>query len=666
MDNLFLDQDPVAFRFEKNAAETTLPEDPNAWTNEILQELYKQIAYISDFDTHIVLDRVDGEKGYAFGHVDVSSKSEAGADATAEQQQAAGIRRARIPIIVKERKLQPFDVIITDQSKMLPLTETRLRQAIFRPQVFDVTSKTPGDISLIGQLYPPYRQNYGFGGGGAVMNMGMGKQGSVLAAILPTVNESDYQAFAAELDDQAVKVAYLRNKSASQALAILGQYQPVTMEKRAQALAATIRHDVVQAYHHPDGGYGVKMAHHSAWAPFAERVDRGELVQMFGEKVALAVDMAGSVTMADGANMESESPEADHAEPIKDFGTYKVKTSDGRAVVGYVFPNLLDLDGTSLPLVLFTNGSEYALQADLVGVRAGEGLAIPTGRPRGMGVFFRVGENGKAEATIPITIQTSLDAGEGVQLVAQTFHGQQVRIVPAPNVKNLTGAPGGATLIPDDFSWMPLEGAKEVELVENPDGFGQKKEASRELFQVHIRAGGADSFSLSGLPLEKISYDEKNQLGLDQAAFLLAGLGVAPAFAMKKLSQAMHAGKPVDVLCGRMLKTAAEAFTKAASRAGKALADFNIKPPMLIKEAASLPDPVAVDTVLSLGFLNPENVFEFLKSLPILDDAQSRMCELLIGARLGQRDLPTGALEKAIKATENVIEGLKTIAFQEN
>jgi hypothetical protein len=82
------------------------------------------------------------------------------------------------------------------------------------------------------------------------------------------------------------------------------------------------------------------------------------------------------------------------------------------------------------------------------------------------------------------------------------------------------------------------------------------------------------------------------------------------------------------------------------------------------KEAAVIPDPVAVDSVLSLGFLNPENVSAFVGYLPTLDEAQRRMCELLVGARLGLRELSDGALERAIRALEDVIEGLKIIAFQ--
>lgn len=813
---LFLDQDPLPFEFEKNAAEVALPEDPNQWPNEILQELYKQVSFIADFSTHVVLDRVDAEKGYAFGHVLVASKTESPAGAPPEQEQAAGIRKARIPIIVKERKLYPFDVIITESSKMLPLTEPRIRQALFRPQMFDVTSKTPGDISMIGQLYPPYRQNYGFGGGGAVVNMGMGKTGeakqanapapppglisrirsagrslleiptearatmskvtnaidaqnaalkdiketgaknarnaaiamtlggagiagaglaggygvhkahqmekalqqlpqyqraqaevakegqvvapsgpsvdddewlqrkafglappvpsptarktaSMLSFILPTINESDFNRLASELDQPEVKMAFVRNAPAAAALLPLSVYEPISREKRAMAIANALRYDVAQVNRNGDGTYRLKVASHHMWAPIEHTIDRGQLVQLLGTKIALAVDQTGGVTVADGAASGSESPEAGRPEPIKDFGLYRVETKDGRSLVGYVFPNLIDVDGTSLPLALFTNGSEYAMQGDICGVKAGEGMAIPEGRPRGNGVLFRVMPNGKAEATVPIDIKTSLDAGEGVQFLATSFAGDQVRLVPAPNVKSLTAAPGGAILMPDTMRWLTLADAKQVELCEHPEECGQKQAAARQLLAIDIRSGGSDHFSLSGMPVEKLAHDQREGIGLDDAVFLLAGYGIQPEYAFKKLGESLYAGRPIEVMASRLIKTAADRYAET-STLGSEILDLvpQLRQPFLVKEAATIPDTTAVDTVLSLGFLNPENMVEFLKAMPILDDAQSRMCELLVGARLGMKEVPTGALEKAIRATENVIEGLRVLAFQEN
>ena len=43
-------------QFEKSASETVLGEDPNAWTSEIIQELYKQCPYAADFELMVVMD----------------------------------------------------------------------------------------------------------------------------------------------------------------------------------------------------------------------------------------------------------------------------------------------------------------------------------------------------------------------------------------------------------------------------------------------------------------------------------------------------------------------------------------------------------------------------------------------------------------------------------
>jgi len=73
------------------------------------------------------------------------NQSETQLGVSSEAQKAAGLRQVRIPIIIKGGEMSPLDLLITDDSKVLPLTESRLRAAIFRPQAFDVTAKTPGD-----------------------------------------------------------------------------------------------------------------------------------------------------------------------------------------------------------------------------------------------------------------------------------------------------------------------------------------------------------------------------------------------------------------------------------------------------------------------------------------------------------------------------------------
>jgi hypothetical protein len=118
------------------------------------------------------------------------------------------------------------------------------------------------------------------------------------------------------------------------------------------------------------------------------------------------------------------------------------------------------------------------------------------------------------------------------------------------------------------------------------------------------------------------------------------------------------------VRVARHIKTAAAALDEAGAAAVRVLENAPDLRVDLWKEAAVIPDPVAVDTVLSLGFLNSENLGTFISAMPVIDDAQMKMCELLLAARLGLREVPTPALEKAIRSTEDVLEGLKVLAFQ--
>jgi hypothetical protein len=739
-------------QFEKVAAEVTMPEDANQWPNELMQELFKQVPYIADFEPHVVMDRVDAERGFGFGHIEIQNKTEIQHGAPEDAMRAAGVKSARIPIVIKDRKLQPLDLLVTDDSHVLPLTEARLRQAVFRPQAFDITGRGPGDMSMIGQLYPPYRQNYGFGGGGATMNVGMGKQGSailaykaaekkafapgksptpfgamtdgdnyeansrkntlggrgpssgigskvkglldaassmgkmssfskatklssVLSAILPTINESDYSAFFQKVaSDLGLQAQYVVNGFATgDALKILSAYEPASPHKLASATLQNLKPTVAQLRKEASG-YSLKTAAHNCWLPETKALDRGEALRLLGEKVVLAADLTGAATMTLGDGVvghdgvpEAQSPEKDMPELISQFGLYKVKDDHGKQLVGYVFTNLIDVDGQALPMSLFTNGSQMAVQGDIVGVSVGDGAGLFESRPRGMGVFYHLLPNGRAEATIPMNIKATMASPEqgGVILHADTFDGREVQVIVQPNIQRILPSPeGDHMLIPDSFSWLPLGDAEPTSLVSDPGGFDKEAQAALSLATVQIRSGGVDSFSIDGFPVEKLASAEKHFLSLDDTMFMLGALGVDMGYAQQKLGHASAFSAPVLVRVGRHIKTASARLDEAKTAAAGVLRDMPLFKVDLVKEAAVIPDPMAVDTVLSLGFLNPENVGMFISYMPAIDEAQLKMCELLLAARLGLRDVPVSALEKAVRTTEDVLEGLKVLAFQ--
>lgn len=743
--------------FEKVAAETPLPEDPNAWPNEILQELFKQVPYIANFTPNVVMVKVDAERGYAMGYIDVMNKTELQPSSSPEALQAAGVQRVRIPVIVSDRKLQPFDIVLTEKNKMLPLTEERLSQAIFRPQTFDITSRSPGDQSIVGDLYPPYRQNFGMGGGGSSMGAGMGKQGSatrgvitmkvindlretykcasigeqaqfekwaamsvsqlaaaadkakkvvapagalpktiqgkgllggiptaagvaealkpikktagrsILKTILSTINDSDYEKFASVIARPEIQAMMNENRTGCHAaLETLADFQPGALQKRAAAIPHNIKPTVLQLQALSNGEYLVKAASHVVWEPYAYNVDRGRAYRDFGSKVVLAADQTGAVTMVEGG----EAPEAPEeaiggAEPITTAGTYTVETLNGDTLEGWVIPNLIDLDGTPMPIALFTNGSQMAVQGEISGRASSTQAPLSEGPPQGHGCFFRQGPNG-IEATIPLEIKATLSNEGEVLFSTTTYDGRPVDVAVQPNIQQITMAPNGHVLIPEEFQWMPLQG-EAVALVSSPEEVGKTASVLRSIAgSVVVRAGDADNISIAGPLVEKIANAHKNFINIDQAMFLLGGLGVDPHYAATKIAHAITYRKPVEVRCSRPIKTAAELHGEAKTAALNTLGKLPVLRRELFKEAAAIPDPIAVDTVLSLGFINPENLAHFVTFLPTLDDAQSKMCQLLMGARLGARDLPIGPLEKAIRSLEEVIKGLKVIAFAQN
>lgn len=690
--------------FEKTAGKK-MPEDPNAWPQEILQQLFKELPYMSDFSPHITMDKVDGEKGYGFGYITVMNQTEVQTGAEAQARWAAGLRQVRVPIVIKNGELYPLDLLVTDASKVQPLTESRLRAAIFRPQAFDVTSKTPGDVSMIGQLYPPYRQSSGFGGGGMSMDVGMGKEGSELefflgedeeteasssvrardqevdrsaaeelrkqsmvAAIQHTLNESDIVALKDALRDPNVRMAFEKNAAAS--------YGPISVllsqdkTKTASPLLGLIKPTVMQLINSGEG-YLLKTANSSFWAPKTERLTRAEVFHKLGSvasKVVLAADTSGSATIAgeEAVGEPEPTPDSDMASmgPITTFGMYKVLSVDSQELVGYVIPNLVDIDGVQSPISLFSNGSNAAIQGDILGVPVdGEAADLPSSdMPGGFGLFYST-DDGGVIATVPLTLQGSYEmGGEPGVYQGETYDGRPVEVSQQPNIQ-VVMAVDGRMLVPAHWQWLPLSNVEAVALASSEQEMPKEGAAQRSLATVDVVSGG-ETFSIRGHAVEKLAASEREFLSTDEALFLLSGLGVSPEYGIKKMGEATSVREPVQVRIGNYIKLAEERVKEAHIAAAEWMKDL---PPLrqnLFKEASFITDPEAVDTVLSLGFINPENIQTFIAYMPKIDEAQECLCNLLFAARLGLSDIPESALETAVRGTEEVLEGLNTIAFQ--
>jgi hypothetical protein len=75
--------------------------------------------------------------------------------------------------------------------------------------------------------------------------------------------------------------------------------------------------------------------------------------------------------------------------------------------------------------------------------------------------------------------------------------------------------------------------------------------------------------------------------------------------------------------------------------------------------------PATVDAMLSLGFITPENIQEFVDALPQLETASSELAKLGLAVQVGLPSIPESAVSRALSSIENVIEGVKSLNYVE-
>lgn len=665
--DLFLDDPKGLPKFAQ--ALTRLSENPDDWQAEIINELYRQAPYAGDFEPSLVMNELDPERRYAMGSVELRSRTAVSPRDDRTPPDTQGIKRVLIPVIVKDGKLFPLDVFIHN-GKSQPMTEERLRRAMFRPELFEAAAKRPGDQDMMGMLYPPYRSGgFGLGGNARVGTMdtggGTAKVSSVrllVDAIHDTIKEADVKHMENVLNaDPTLQAALVSNKATLGFMAKLAQpRKQISGKEMLKAAFHQIPPKVVQVSK-TQGGFLIKTANPDMLAPEENEVDRPEATETVGEDLVRQVERDGTVTVSTDAAVKDSLADA-RLKTVDEFGEWKVKTLDGKELVGWAFPRCVDLDGTNQALAIFSNGSESAVQENISGSLVGKGSNVIDEEPNGFGCFY-LARQGGATAIIPVDVKGKTQGPEGdVGFLCSTMLGEEVTIKLVPGLNKISEIGEGVYGIPDDCGFMPLR--NQVELAQDPNAYAKTVEAHARLadkVEVMYESGG--TYSIRGARLEKLAQVLPVKfLSHDQAVFDLAVLGVEPRFAKEKLAEARKLSKWVSISGTRPVKLASEMYYKAKTAAAERLNRLPQVKSLLLKEAAALDDPLSVDKVLSIGFLNPENIGTFITYLPEFEDTLRKLSEMLVASRLGLSSVDAGALERVVKHLDKVIGGLRELA----
>lgn len=668
---------PVEPLFPTKVAAVPLDEDPSKWSSQILQELFRQSPDTSEYNPQVVMLRQDPEQGFALGVIVISGQTDSSLSNAGNQQPTS--KKALVPVIVKNSELCPLDLIMTQDRKLYPLTGVRLREALFRPNTFDMMTDDQGDQSLYSMFYPPGRSGNspgsGFGGAagdgvGYVYGPGMktaaktAMKDSLLMAVAPTLSQHDLDALSSKV---AAEVPDLTSNPALLAvLEGLAQFDgklmtigdaDILMDKAA-SLAGV---DVAQfGWDAGRGTYWMKTASRSLFAHHRDDLSRGQLLKIAGEEMADKVDAEGTVTVAEPAvDTAPLNSAAEKWELIEKPGIYKVR-SGGNEFVGWVIPSLVDFDGTRIPMAVFTNGAVAAVQGSIVGVKVADpGLGMPESKPQGSGLFY-VMTPGGIEATVPMKIvggEAGMDGSTSFHAVS--ISGQPVRIKLVQGLQAMV--PGGEEVsLPATARFLPLNNEAPIPLADDTEAV---KQASFAQPHIEIRHGG-DIVDLTFHGLPGFEATTPKVASIDDAVFVLCAAGMSPPKAHEIIKHAERTMRTEHVIGVHDVRPVGVFMAEVEKSASAKVASVRELRRELVKEASVLPDIQTVDSVLSLGYLNPENIRVYVGKLPYLDKALNTVCELTLFSRLGMSEVPEHASARAARALDDVIQGLKGLAMR--
>jgi len=666
--DLFLDRKELTF--EKTALEARMSEDANEWPQQILDQLYQQAPFTSHYSPKVVLREVDPDRRYALGHVELLNKLAINPRDDDTPAKLKGKQKAIVPVIVREGKLSPLDLLM-DNGQVEPLTEDRLRRSLFRPSLFEAIRQRPGDMSMIEQLYPPNRQ---FGGarGPLITEAGAGEEGVkvssakpefLLDAILPTIKEAHLQEVGEFFRDPVICAAYANNEAALPFIDKLAQAQATPRKAAADFLktaASIVKPDVIQVQK-IEGGFRIKTANAAALLPTADDVPREQAVGTLGGDLVSKVEQDGTTTITTQPNVK-ETLEDIHVAVVDSFGLYKVRTEgDNKELVGWVFPKVMDLTGEVLPLGVFSNGSESAIQENIAGVPIARQSDVLDSPPSEAGMFYMPSKSG-AQGIVPVFVRATNDIGPQTEYLCQTIMGEHCTLVKVPGIKTVTQIATQRYAIPEDVGFMPLP--NQINLASDPSAFTKVGEARAYATAVRVITDG-QTYSFEGLPVDKVAGVMPTRfLDLDDAIFLGAVLGEHPEKVKTACLKVLSQGHQEFWFQARPIVTMREKYAEAKKEATVLLNKVPDLRAVLVKEAAPLFDPTSVDKILSLGFLNPENVMVFAEYIPEIEDTIHKVAELLLASRLGLSAVDTTALERSLVHLDKVVAGLKTLTNQ--
>lgn len=669
----------------QDASLISLPQDMDLWAETIVSRLREKLPQSRDMGIKISFLKKDEELGTATGSaVLVHRKLN---------------KTIYVPIIVKNFNMCPLDIMMLpkkgtpDDFETVPLTADIFNEAIFSSDVFDHLGKP---LDRIRQLYGDSQGHLQF----PPTYRNIHASAQIIDSIMPDIWKEDVKEFVQNLKNNPQVLIGYEKRANLDILRKIAQANGRDEEIREGFRNITIINK------DSNGSYKTITTSDEAYDPIIETIDKDTFKNKLDDEVERTNDTLNEVdrngvkivfkdlspesaaTVASGVHDPAAYQKVSET-PVeaKVFGTYKVQDKNLVFHRGVVFPNVIGYDMNVLNTKIFCGNQKAAYQTALPGIKI-EGESpmsfLKFREPQvGMTGTFVTKNKTNALATFPVTIRSVVDDCGKTLIVAMDLNGKKIKLKWScfmgdepqdleEEIKDEFSLQKDLQkivkvkdfyIIPRCFKFLPLDNF--VDLAEAPASIIQKQaSAVRDSAPIRVIHTGGSQFALKGPDIVKMASQvqwHQDNLSAAQAVFLLA----AKRCPLTKVAEALKAAG----MCGessvhglpRIDWDYGKGHMKLASLWMKAARALRVN---LIKEASYFDDTQVVDSILSLNFINPDNITKFVSFIPIFEQTSKYLAQALLASRLGMTEIPEQETASAMHKMLEVIKGLKRLSLR--
>lgn len=263
-----------------------------------------------------------------------------------------------------------------------------------------------------------------------------------------------------------------------------------------------------------------------------------------------------------------------------------------------------------------------------------------------------------------------------VLIPAKVASVQKVESVESQLYKMVVGKANNIYLIPEGAAVLNSKFMTHINPDElmSPDKSVKAEYEKANITKVAICVESANGYRISGTPVEPLlklaGLSHGHVFSTSHALAVLQTLGMEKAAAAEAMRVAVdrfinganNSSVTVYGVNGDYINYEAMEKTAKPARVRELMAGVakGLKRDF-VKTASLLSDPESVDVMLSLNFVNEDNLMSYVDSIGQMKTVISKMAAMLIAARMGLADLNEDALKKAIAGLQDVVDGLENV-----